>query len=278
MNKKLFRHVLSFLASLFLLLHLVGCAISPAPISDKSGDYEFAELLEKIRQKEKLPAIAASVIIDGNIYVKGAVGTRKYGTNNWVTLEDKFLIGSCGKAVTAALAAVLINEGLLEWNTSLGQVFPEIKMHPKWESITIQHLLTNRSGYADDPKGKLLPNDILLPIWNDNNPPKDMRLRYMKSAINIKPIHEPNKVVIYANSGFLVAGVMLETVSKKSFENLMQEKLFNPLALSTAGYGSPATIDPISQPYGHYSNSPIQKDFPDYISPRYQNCILKILA
>lgn len=248
-------------------MHLIGCAISPAPISGKSGDYDFAGLLEEIRQKEKLPAIAASVIIDGDIYAKAVVGTRKYGTNNWVTLDDKFLIGSCGKAFTATLAAVLINEGLLQWDTSVGEVFPEIKMHPEWESITIQQLLTNRSGYADDTNSKVLPNDQVLPLWHDNNPPMDMRNSYMKIAINIKPRHPPNEVVIYANSGFLVAGVMLETVSNESFENLMQEKLFDPLALNTACYGSPATIDPISQPYGHFSNSPIKKDFPDYIAP-----------
>jgi len=267
MYKILFKFVLSFLVSSFLLMHLIGCAISPAPISDKSGDYEFAELLEEIRQKEKLPAIAASVIIDGDIYVKAVVGTRKYGTNNWVTLEDKFLIGSCGKAFTATLAAILINEGLLQWDTSVGEVFPEIKMHPEWVSITIQHLLTNRSGYADDSNSRLLPNDQIMPLWHDKNSPMDMRNGYMKIAINIKPRQPPNEVVIYANSGFLIAGVMLETVANKSFENLMQEKLFNPLALSTAGYGSPATIDPISQPYGHFANSAIQKDFPDYISP-----------
>ena len=267
MYRLLLRLALSFIVLSLLLVHLIGCAISPAPISDKSGDFEFAELLEEIRQKEKLPAIAASVIIKGDIYVKAAVGTRKYGTNNWVTLEDKFLIGSCGKAFTATLAAILINEGLLQWDTSVGEVFPEIKMHPEWETITIQQLLTNRSGYADDTDSKLLPNDILLPVWHDNNPPMDMRNSYMKIAINIKPRHPPNEVVVYANSGFLVAGVMLETVSNESFENLMQEKLFNPLALNTAGYGSPATTDPISQPYGHFANSPIKKDFPDYISP-----------
>lgn len=261
------RFFLFYLGLSFLWICLLGCAITPAPITEKSGDSDFAQLLETIRQKEKLPAIAASVIIDGDIYAKAAVGTRKYGTDNWVTIEDKFLIGSCGKAFTATLAAILINEGLLKWDTNVGEVFPEIKMQPEWESITIQHLLTNRSGYADDTNSKLLPNDQILPLWHDNNPPMDMRNSYMKIAINIKPRHPPNEVVIYANSGFLVAGVMLETVSNESFENLMQEKLFNPLALNTAGYGSPATIDPISQPYGHFSSSPIKKDFPDYISP-----------
>lgn len=261
------RFVFTYLGSLFCWIFFLGCATAPAPILPRSGDSDLAGLLESIRVKERMPALASAIIIDGKIYATAAVGTRKYGTNNWVTLEDKFLIGSCGKAFTATLAAILIDEGLLQWDTSVREVFPEIKMHPEWERITIQQLLTNRSGYADDPNSKLLPNDQLLPLWHDNNPPMDMRNSYMKIAINIKPRHPPNEVVVYANSGFLVAGVMLETVSNEHFENLMQEKLFNPLSLNTAGYGSPATIDPISQPYGHFANSPIKKDFPDYISP-----------
>ena len=179
------RFARTYLGLLFCWLCLIGCATSPAPITDKSGDSDFAQILESIRQNENLPAIAASVIIDGDIYVKAAVGTRKYGTENWVTIDDKFLIGSCGKAFTATLAAILINEGLLQWDTNVGEVFPEIKMHPEWESITIQQLLTNRSGYADDANSKLLPNDQLLPLWHDNNPPLDMRNSYMKIAINI---------------------------------------------------------------------------------------------
>ena len=126
-------------------------------------------------------------------------------------------------------------------------------MHPKWKAITIQHLLTNRSGYEDDPETKLLPYDQIMPLWHDNEPPVDMRKHYIKNAINIEPVYQPNEVVKYANSGFLVAGAMLETLSNGTFEKLMQDKVFNQLELITAGYGSPATINPNSQPYGHSS-------------------------
>ena len=174
---------LTCLGLLICWLSFLGCAITPAPITEKSGDYDFAQLLENIRQEEKLPAIAASVIIDGDIHAKAAVGTREYGTNNWVTIEDKFLIGSCGKAFTATLAAILIKEGLLQWNTTVREAFPDIKMHSDWESINIQHLLTNRSGYADDTDSKLLPSDQISDLWNNDNPSVDMRLSYMKRAI-----------------------------------------------------------------------------------------------
>lgn len=267
MHKIRMRSVLTFMGLLFCWLYLLGCATSPAPITDKSGDSNFAQLLEEIRQKEDLPAIAGSVIIDGHIYAKAAVGSRKHGTENWVTIDDKFLIGSCGKAFTATLAAILVDEGLLHWNTTVREVFPELKMDSKWENITIEHLLTNRSGYADDSSSKLLPNDRLLDIWNNNHPPMEMRFSYMKRAINIKPLHPPNKFVIYANSGFLVAGVMLETIGNEAFEDLMEKEVFLPLVLKSAEYGSPAAKDPQSQPYGHFANSPIKQDFPDYIAP-----------
>ena len=136
------RFVLTYLGLLFCWLSLLGCATSPAPITEKSGDADFAQLLETIRQEENLPAMAASVIIDGHIYAKAAVGTRKYGTDNWVTIDDKFLIGSCGKTFTATLAAILIEEGSLDWDTTVQDVFPELEMHPKWENITIQQLLS----------------------------------------------------------------------------------------------------------------------------------------
>lgn len=267
MHKIRKRLAYTYFCIFFFWLSLLGCATSQAPITANSGDSDFAQLLEVIRQEQKLPAIAASVIINGDIYAKAAVGTREYGTNNWVTIKDKFLIGSCGKAFTATLAAIIINEGVLRWDTTVREVFPEIKMHPEWEHITIQNLLTNRSGYADDSDTKLLPEDQIQDLWHNNNPPMDMRFNYMKRAINIKPRYPPDTVVLYANSGFLVAGVMLETVTDKDFEKLMKEKLLNPLGLNSAGYGSPAAIDPSSQPHGHFSNSPIKQDFPDYIAP-----------
>ena len=270
MHKLKKRFALTYLSLLFCWLYLLGCATSPALITDKSGDSDLAQIIETIRQEEKLPAIAASVIIDGDIYAKAAVGTRKYGTDNWVTIDDKFLIGSCGKTFTATLAAILIEEGFLEWDTSVQDVFPELEMHPKWGNITIQQLLSNRSGYVDDRHSHVLPSEELEDLWNLNSSPEDIRFIYLKRAVNHKPIYPPDKVVIYANSGFMIAGVMLEKATKKAFEKLMEEKLFLPLKLKSAGYGSPAAKDPISQPHGHSKNgsyTPISQDLPDFIAP-----------
>ena len=117
-----------------------GCATAPAPISTHSGDSDLARLLESIRVQERLPALAAAIIIDGKIYATAAVGTRKKGTHNWVTVDDRFLIASCSKAFTATLSAALIEKGDLDWNTTLKEAFPEINMRSEYENITLIQL------------------------------------------------------------------------------------------------------------------------------------------
>ncbi len=94
---------------------LHGCAAAPAPLLASSGDSNLAELLESIRVEERLPALAAAVIIDGDIYAAAAVGTRKFGSENWVTVDDSFLIASCSKAFTATLAAILNDQFGEKW-------------------------------------------------------------------------------------------------------------------------------------------------------------------
>ena len=78
MTKKIKINPRNLIGLLLCLLNLVGCATAPAPINIKSGNSEFARLLETIRQKENLPAIAASVIIDGDIYAKAAVAPCRH--------------------------------------------------------------------------------------------------------------------------------------------------------------------------------------------------------
>ncbi len=90
MTKKIKINPRNLIGLLLCLLYLVGCATAPAPILTRSGDADLADLLESIRVKERLPALASAIIIDGNIYATAAVGTRKTNTNNWVTVDDKF--------------------------------------------------------------------------------------------------------------------------------------------------------------------------------------------
>ena len=251
-----------------------GCATAPTPISESSGDSNLSELLESIRVEERLPALAAAVIIDGKIYATAAVGTRKFGTENWVTVDDGFLIASCSKAFTATLAALLIEDGVLRWDTTLREAYPDLEMRSEYENITLLQLLSHRAGLPEwigRLTSKTINEQFIKKWWVDRKLPMAMRSRYLSETVRQELVDEPNNTVYYSNSGYIMAGAMIEKVVGKSYEQLMVEKIFNPLGLHTTGFGPPVKFSSAYQPYGHKADSwlptPISRDFPVYMAP-----------
>ena len=266
--------ILVFLSQFIFWIFLYGCATAPAPILETSGNSNLAELLETIRVKERLPALAAAVIIDGEIYAAAAVGTRKFGTENWVTVNDSFLIASCSKAFTATLAAVLIEKGVLEWNTTLREAYPDLDMRSEYENVTLIQLLSHRAGLPEwigHLTSKTVNDQFTENWWIDRKTPRIMRFQYLKATVKQRLADEPDQSVYYSNSGYIMAGAMLENITKKTYEQLMIEEIFSPLGLKTAGFGPPIKLSFTHQPFGHkavgWAPAPINRDFPVYMAP-----------
>ena len=258
---------------------LLACATSPpydaipAPVTQDSGDADLAELLNSIRIEERLPGLAAAIIIDGRLHSAAAVGVRETGTENWLTVNDKFLIGSCAKSFTATLAAILVEEGRLNWETTLRDVFPDLDMLPEYENITVEQLLSHRAGLPKNLKeGKA---SWLIDYEFDKkrgSSPEILRLQYLEKTLQSKLINPPGQVIHYSNSGYLIVGSILEKISGQTYESLRAEKIFQPLDIKTAGYGIPADLGALSQPWGHVwdlSSSFIvyRSDYPNFFAP-----------
>jgi len=246
----------------------------PAPVTQESGDADFAELLNSIRLEERLPGLAAAIIIDSKLHSAAAVGVRETGTDNWLTVNDKFMIGSCTKAFTATTAAILVEEGRLSWQTTIRDAFPNLNILPEYENITIQQLLSHRAGLPKNLKeGKA---SWLIDYGFDEKrgtTPEIMRLQYLEKTVQNKLISPPGQVIHYSNSGYILAGAILEKIAGQTYEKLRAEKIFRPLGITTAGYGIPADLQPRSQPWGHYwdkstkSFVAYQADCPKFLSP-----------
>ena len=99
--------------------------------------------------------MAAAVLRGERIIAQGAAGVRKRGTAERITLDDRFHLGSSGKAMTATLVAMLVEEGKLNWTTTLGELFADTlkPMHPAWEKVTLRQVLAHRAGLRLDPDG-----------------------------------------------------------------------------------------------------------------------------
>ncbi len=274
-NNRLAAILLGFL----FLGGLLACETSPpydaipAPVTQESGDADLAGLLNSIRIEERLPGLAAAIIIDGRLHSAAAVGVRETGTENWLTVNDKFLIGSCAKAFTATTAAILVEEGRLNWETTLRDVFPDLDMLPEYENITVEQLLSHRAGLPKNLKeGKA---SWLIDYEFDKkrgSSPEILRLQYLEKTLQSKFINPPGLRIHYSNSGYLIVGSILEKISGQSYESLRAEKIFQPLDIKTAGYGIPADLGASSQPWGHVwdlSSSFIvyKSDYPNFFAP-----------
>jgi len=207
-------------------------------------------LLEAIRQKHDLPALAGAVVTSNGLTGAGAVGVRKYGCEVAVSLEDQFHLGSDTKAMTATMLATLVEEGKLSWNTTLEDVFPELgqRMKPAHRSVTLEQLLAHRAGFTDAswPRGKSFFDMHGLP-----GTPREQRLAYVAMVLSEDPVCEPGGKFLYSNRSYVVAGAMGERAADDSWESSMQKRIFLPLGMHTGGFGAMGKAGKIEQPWQH---------------------------
>lgn len=92
--------------------------------------------------------LVATVLRGERIFAQGAAGVRKRGATERITVEDRLHIGSCTKAMTATLVAMLVEEGRLNWTTTMGELFADTvkPMNPAWEKVTLRQVLAHRAG------------------------------------------------------------------------------------------------------------------------------------
>ena len=88
------------------------------------------------------------------------------------------------------------------------------------------------------------------------------RRRLVQLALSRKPAAKPGTKFQYSNIGYAIAGAMCERVTGKTWEDLMRERLFNPLGMTTAGFGPPGTAAKVDQPWGHLASGAKLKPIP----------------
>jgi CubicO group peptidase (beta-lactamase class C family) len=207
-------------------------------------------LIETIRAANNVPAVACAVVVSNRIVGLGASGLRKAGiTNAPVTLHDKWHHGSLTKSMTATLAAMVVERGVLRWESTLEEVFPAFapSMHSSWRGVRLDWLCSNRSGAPGD----LGASGIWTQLWNFKGTPHDGRRLLLQTLTVLPPASTPGTKYEYSNAGFALAGHMLETALNRPWEELLTDNLFRPLAMTSAGFGVPATPRHIDQPWGH---------------------------
>ena len=172
--------------------------------------------------------------------------------------------------MTATIIGMLVNEGKLSWNSTIGDVFRYIapRLDPQFQEVTLSQLLTHRAG---------LPKDV--PWWELRGQTTTEQRSSLLTTLLIKPPeNRPGSTYVYSNVGYVLAGLMAEQVAGQPWETLMRRRLFTPLGMTSAGFGIPGRPGTVSQPWGHRVSGgqvrPVQQDNPPVMG-RPSPCIAR---
>lgn len=233
----------------------------PAPdFCPMVGDTNVTQLLKPIRQKYNMPAMAAALVTSDGIQYVGAVGVRRRGTETPVELDDLWHLGSDGKIITSTLIARLVERGQLRWDTTLGEVFPELatQMNADFRQVTLLQLLSHHAG---------LPQNLDLRKYLGDNA-QELRLRAVRDELAKEPESEPGSTFAYSNLGYIIAAAMVEKITGKTWEKIITDEVFQPLQMNSAGFGGTGTPGKIDQPWPHTKDgTPVVENGPDVDNP-----------
>ncbi len=219
-------------------------------------DIDIAAILEPIRAKAKLPALGGAIIKGDQLLAHGVTGVRAAGVASPVLPDDRFHIGSCTKAMTSLLLAILIEDGVLSWNTTIGESFPDMTIHDDWKRVTLHQLVTHNAGVPAD----LRSGGLWQRLWDHTGTPVEQRRDLTTAVLAKPPAHAPGSRHLYSNAGYAIAGHIAETRTGTPWEELMRRHIFEPLGMTSAGFGAPGKAgSPPDQPRGHpQANRPVQ--------------------
>ncbi len=238
---------------------------------DSNKSDSIQHILTKVVNDGEAPGMIAAIISGEGVIAIASAGERKAGSGIAFTTNDAVHLGSCGKAMTATMLATLVAEGKLNWETNLIDVFPELKgiIHSDYYNITLWQLLTHRAG---------LPKNAMDWEAHKQKEIKERRLTFLKDNLKLPATYKIDKFE-YSNFGYMIAACMAEKITGLSWEVLMKKRLFDPLGMSSAGFGAPNTHNQIDQPWGHSWGhpwgltlfeskwKPDQSDYPEALAP-----------
>lgn len=199
-------------------LFTVDDAGNAAP--NRSGWEAFDASLER----RLIPAdVSASVavLVDGQLVHRASFGERVEGSGEPVETTDRFRIASISKTITAIVTLQLVEDGLLTLDDPVG---PLVADHlgldaydPDVRSITVRELLSHTAGF---------PQHEQIFFGNGATSCPDAAAQGLARGVRSGSGFD------YSNMGYCVLGVLIEAVTGKTYERVVDERLLTPLGIS----------------------------------------------
>jgi len=164
------------------------------------------------------------VSIKGEKVISKGFSMANYELDVPNTNKTKFRICSITKQFTVVLIMQLVENGLLSLNDTLNKY---IEDYPKGDKVTIHHLLTHTSGIPDYTDGEEYEK-----IFKRTSHTVEELINHFKSFAYE---FEPGEKFSYSNSGYTLLAYIIERITNKSYEENLQENIFDKLSMVDSG-------------------------------------------
>lgn len=251
-----------------LLLALAPLQTAPAAQRAQSPSIDVATLLVALLERHRLPALGGAIVTAKGPESVAAIGRRSNQIPAVALSDDLWHLGSCTKAMTATLAARLVEKRTVAWDTSVAEVFADLPggVDPGWQGATLELLLQHRGGAPAE-----LDPQLWSELFGSTAAPREQRARLVAALLAAPPAQRPGAEFVYSNAGYALAGALLETRADMLWENLMRREVFVPLKMTSAGFGAPGAAGKLDQPLGHRAPAEGKPAKPVPVGPRADN-------
>jgi CubicO group peptidase (beta-lactamase class C family) len=244
----------SFRLALWVFLVFLASSIASVRAQDLQVPETFEHALEALRSKHNLPGLIAGQFDTQKLLQVQAVGFRRWGVKDPLLAEHPMHLGSCTKSMTATLVAMAIDEGLLGWDSTLGEVFAsDAKVTgSSWANVTVRQMMHHTSGApANAPWAQF--TDPAMPICEHRRNAlhwwMEQPFEPKRPASGSPGVDAPG--FLYSNLGYMALGGVLEQIRQQDWEEQIRERLFSPLGMRSAGFGIPSKSLGEKAPWGH---------------------------
>ena len=198
---------------------------------DSIPNYNIEERLKELG----IPGVSIAVINEGQLEWAKGYGIADSSENRPVTTETMFLAGSISKPVAAIRAHQLSEEGVISLDSNVNKYLtswklPENEFTEK-EKVTTRKILNHTAGltvwgFPGYDKGDTIPS---VPEVLDGQGNTD----------SVRVYKEPGESWMYSGGGYTIMQLMITDLEKKSFPEIMQSQVLDPLGMTASTFENP---------------------------------------
>jgi D-alanyl-D-alanine carboxypeptidase len=165
------------------------------------------------------PSASIAIVSDGKIVYEHAYGLAQVEPDTPATSSMRYSIGSVSKQFTAAAVLLLAEEKQLSLDDRVNKWLPQLTQA---NEVTIRQLLSMTAGYQD-----YWPQDYVFPSMTKPIKPQDLLAQWAQKPLDF----EPGTKWQYSSTNYIIAGLIVEKVSKMPLFAFLQKRIFQPLGM-----------------------------------------------